>query len=98
MSNYSNHSKTANAKSAKDDTDLSDLKDSVTALGQHMQEDSIQIAKTVRSAAQSKMDDAQGRANDYADQVKKQMKDYPLQTVAIAFGAGALLSILLGRR
>ena len=82
----------------KDAATLSQIKDGVTTLGQHVQEDSIQIAKTVRDAAQTKLDDANARANDYADTVRKQMIDKPLQTVAIAVAAGALLSILLSRR
>ena len=94
----SNYSKDADLKRTLEKSEtaagLAQVRDSVSALGQHVQNDSIQIAKSVKDAAQSRIDGV----NDYTDSVKKQLSDKPLQTIALAVVAGALLNMLFGRR
>jgi ElaB/YqjD/DUF883 family membrane-anchored ribosome-binding protein len=60
------------------------------AMMEQMQEDTSDMAKSVVA-------DVKSFASGYIDSIEKEVKTNPVQSVAIAFGAGILLSFLFGR-
>ena len=87
-----------NTKTKASTKGLDGLKDSVATLGQDIRDDSTEIAAKAKGAAQEKVAEANACAAGYVDDVKNILADKPLQTVAVAFAAGAVLTALLGRR
>lgn len=77
---------------------LAPIKESVATLGQHVKEDAAAVAQTAKDQAQKKVDGISAEVDSYVDVLKKDLTEKPIQTVAIAFAAGAIVSLLLGRR
>ncbi len=78
--------------------DAQSLKENTVELGRHIKAEGSVKAEEIKEATSEKI-------NYYSEQGKEQLllaemkvREKPLQAVAIAFAAGAALSILFGRR
>jgi ElaB/YqjD/DUF883 family membrane-anchored ribosome-binding protein len=78
--------------------DLKSIKKGGVSLAHHLQDGTREIAKSAVTEAQHKLGDVQSFAGDHLISLEKEIVAKPVQSVAIAFAAGAVLSMLLGRR
>lgn len=67
--------------------DLKSLKNHAVDLGTHIKEDGQQQIEAAKESAMTRV-----------HKVEQQVKANPMASVAIAFGAGVLASVILGRR
>lgn len=86
----------ADAHSIKED--LRAIKDDSITLAKDLKQDGIEAARAVSNDVKDKMGDLKAQASTQLKTLEKEVKARPLQSMAIAFAAGALTSILLGRR
>ncbi len=74
-----------------------------------MKDKAAEVGRNVRDAVREKYEDIKDHASDYYDQgrakarewegaLEDYIRDYPLQSLLIAAGAGVLLGMLLRRR
>jgi ElaB/YqjD/DUF883 family membrane-anchored ribosome-binding protein len=85
------------------DTDtLSDVKDAAIAHGSafmsHVKEDVKEMALSVEKGAQHKYEAIKEFADGYLSRLQKHVVARPMQSLAIAAAAGALISIFMRRR
>jgi len=94
---------------SKERNDIADVKESVKSglkpvlesgatLVQHLKEDTAEIAKSAAAEAQLRFEGVKTKASGYLETVENEVTAKPMQSVAIAFVAGALLSMIMGRR
>jgi hypothetical protein len=69
-----------------------------TTLIRHLKEDAAEVVKTAATGAQHTYEDAKSVANGYLAAIGKEVVAKPVQSVAIAFATGAILSLLMNRR
>jgi ElaB/YqjD/DUF883 family membrane-anchored ribosome-binding protein len=86
----------ADAHSIKED--LRAIKDDSITLAKDLKHDGIEAAKSVSNDVKDKVGDLKAQAATQLKGLEQEVKTRPLQSMAIAFAAGALTSILLGRR
>ncbi len=67
-------------------------------LVRHLKEDTIEIAEEIVAEGQHKMQDIRSYTTKYLKNMEKEIMEKPVQSIAIAFAAGTILSLLLGRR
>lgn len=77
--------------------DLKSIKDGSVDLARHLKEDVVHIAESVAVEGRQRYDDAKSVAEKYLKVLEKEVTEKPMQSVAIALGAGALLGLLLRR-
>lgn len=97
MATLQNYTSDRDADSKKLQQGRSDVVDgaktmigSGTAMAGHIRDDAVDITNAAISEVKSFV-------GPYVDRMEKEVKTYPVQSVAIAFGVGALLSFLLRR-
>lgn len=78
--------------------DLRAIKDDSISLARDLKQDGMEAAKSVSNDVKDKMEGLKAQASTQLKTLEKEVKNRPLQSMAIAFAAGALASILLGRR
>ncbi len=78
--------------------DLNSLKGNVVELTKHIQKDGIKQAEEVGTNVKKSAAALQLRGLQEMKKVEKQVKQKPAQSLAIAFGTGVLLSMLMNRR
>ncbi len=78
--------------------DLDSLKNNVFELTRHMKKDGSAQVMHVRDALKGKMDDLQSTGREQFKNLERQVKAKPGQTLAMAFAAGLVASMFLGRR
>lgn len=78
--------------------DLHSLKDNTVKLGRHLKEDSVEQAGEVGRSVQRQAHHLMENGEKNLKIVEKYIAEKPVQSIAIAFGAGLLASMLLGRR
>ena len=78
--------------------DLKSIKEGGVALAQHLKDDAQEIAKSAKTEAQRELEDLKSFAGDYLGSLEKKITAKPVQSAAIAFTCGIVLSLLLGRR
>jgi len=78
--------------------DLKSMKQNGAALAQHLKEDTQEIAKSATAEAKHRYADFKDYAGERLKGLEHEVTNKPVQSVAIAFAAGAVLSLLLGRR
>lgn len=93
MQNYEIKS---DAKGIKDD--LNSLKDNVTELAKHLKKEGSEKSQQMAEVLLARLKELQESGRDHLQTVEGQVRDKPLQSVAIAFVAGAIASMLFGRR
>ncbi len=72
--------------------------ESVSHLAQHLKEDTLEIMKSANTQTQKKMKDLKTYAGDTLKKLEGEVSAKPIQSMAISFAVGALLSHLLARR
>lgn len=101
MSFLQNTPKSASIKkidSGRVQDDLKSIKQSSADLARHIKEDAVHIAESVVAEGQHKLSDLKSFAGSYLKVLEKEVMAKPVQSMAIAVGAGAILSLLLRRR
>jgi len=78
--------------------DIKSIKDSSVKLAHHLRDDAMEIAHSASAEAQSRYDEMKVVASDYLKTMEREVSAKPVRSVAIAFAAGAALSLLFGRR
>ena len=64
----------------------------------HIKEDTMEIAEGIAIEGQHKIDDIRSFASKYIQIAEKEIVAKPVQSIAIAFATGAILSLMMGRR
>ncbi len=77
--------------------DLKTIKDGGADLARHLKEDVVHIAESVAVEGRHRYHDAKSTVGKYLKVLEKEVTEKPMQSVAIALGAGALLGLLLRR-
>lgn len=78
--------------------DLDSLKNNVVELTRHMKKDGNAQAAHLRENLTERMKNLQKAGRGRYQQLEGRVKEKPGQTLAMAFGAGILASMLFGRR
>lgn len=78
--------------------DLDSLKNNVIELTRHLSKDGNAQAAQLKSALKDKIGDIQASGRTQYKNLEKQVKAKPGQTLAMAFAAGVVASMLLGSR
>ena len=89
--------------------DMRSIKESGQNIARDLKRDGTEVAKAASNDAHSKLQDVKGEvqhkledlkatASERLEGIEKEVKSHPLQSMAIAFAAGALVSLVLGRR
>lgn len=78
--------------------DISNLKNDVSELAHHAVQAGTANAAKLRAQAGEHLEDLKDAGYKNLARVEKRIRDKPAQSLAIAFGAGVLLSLLLGRK
>ncbi len=78
--------------------DISNLKNDVSELAQHAVAAGSANAQRLREQAGERFEDLKDASYKNMARVEKRIREKPGQSLAIAFGAGVLLSLLLGRK
>lgn len=78
--------------------DLYSLRDNVTELAKHLKEEGSEKSHQMAEALLARLKEAQSVGRDQLQTLEVQVREKPLQSVAIAFLAGAITSFLFGRR
>lgn len=58
----------------------------------------MEIAGEIAAEGQHRMEDFRSYAAKYLKNIEKEVMAKPVQSIAIAFAAGAILSLMMGRR
>jgi ElaB/YqjD/DUF883 family membrane-anchored ribosome-binding protein len=81
--------------------DVSNLKSDVSTLARHMRDDAAVIAKSVRDdaveMASEKYSFFKSEGKKQVERMEAQVHAKPVQSIAIAFAAGAILALLARR-
>lgn len=77
--------------------DLKSIKDGSVDLARHLKEDAVHIAESIAAEGQHRYQDAKTFAGRYLNVLEKEVTEKPMQSMAIALGAGALLGLFLRR-
>jgi ElaB/YqjD/DUF883 family membrane-anchored ribosome-binding protein len=78
--------------------DLESLKNNVVELTRHVQQHGAKRATDVSKKARQSLSDLQRRGKAEMNKIEKKVKEKPGQSLAVAFVAGLITSILLGRK
>ena len=78
--------------------DLDSLKNNVVELTRHVQANGIERANILTERAREQVKHLQERGYAEIQKVERRVKDYPAQSLAVAFGAGLIASMFLRRR
>lgn len=78
--------------------DLDSLKDNVVELTKHLKKDGVQQAHELSDIAKERLELFKMQGRRQLKSVEKQVKAKPTQSLAMAFAAGALASMLLRGR
>jgi len=78
--------------------DLSSLKDNTVKLSRHIKEDGMEQASEVGRSVSRQAHDLMENGEKNMKVLERKISEKPMQSIAIAFGAGLLASVLLGRR
>jgi ElaB/YqjD/DUF883 family membrane-anchored ribosome-binding protein len=78
--------------------DIKAIKADTLELAGHLKEGTVKIAKTAAGAAQDKIDEVVTMTEEKADSLEQEIRAKPLQSVAVAFACGIVLSMFLSRR
>lgn len=78
--------------------DLSNIKSDVSDLAHHAVEAGAENAAKLRAEAADRLEDLKDASSKSMARVEKRIREKPAQSLAIAFGAGILLSLLMGNR
>lgn len=100
---------TLEAESANIKEDVRSIKESGQNIARDLKRDSVEVAKAASNDAhhkladvkvemQHKLEDLKATASERLEVIEQEVKTHPLQSMAIAFAAGALVSLVLGRR
>lgn len=92
-------------KSAESYPEIDELKDDLSALKKHVSDlmartkrDGLEGAEKIGVRAKEKLDDLKDLGSHRIQQVEDRVKENPVQSIAIAFAAGFLASMLLRKR
>lgn len=69
-----------------------------STLVQHMRDDTSKLAHSAVEGAQHGYEEMKTAASGYLKSIEREVSNKPVQSVAIAFASGALLSLLMNRR
>jgi len=78
--------------------DAKSIKENTIELGRHIKTDGSVKAEELKEVASEKMSTISEQGREQIMMAENKVREKPLQSVAIAFGAGLALSLLLGRR
>lgn len=78
--------------------DLDSLKNNVGELTKHIKKDGKRQTRKITHNITDSIDDLKLQGKIYAEDAEKMVKEKPMQSLAIAFAAGMIGSILLSRR
>jgi ElaB/YqjD/DUF883 family membrane-anchored ribosome-binding protein len=94
LQNYTNDRTVDSKKFQQGGSDVIDgaktMMGSGAAMAGHIRDDAVDLTNAAIS-------DVKSFVGPYVDRMEREVKTYPVQSVAIAFGIGALLSFLLRR-
>jgi ElaB/YqjD/DUF883 family membrane-anchored ribosome-binding protein len=78
--------------------DIELLKENIVKLTQHLGENGSARFGTMKSKANEKVTYLKGQGRDQMATLEKEVKENPVQSVAIAFAAGLVTSYIFGRK
>ncbi|MBA4151882.1 MAG: hypothetical protein C0509_04910 [Acinetobacter sp.] len=78
--------------------DLNNIKQDVRDLAEHAVEAGAENAAKLRAEAAERLEYLKDAGTKNMARVEKRIREKPAQSLAIAFGAGILLSLLFGRK
>jgi ElaB/YqjD/DUF883 family membrane-anchored ribosome-binding protein len=78
--------------------DLKSARDGVAEAAQQLKKNTVKATKSAVKDAERKLDDINAEAHNYLQSAEKRVKARPAESLAIAFAAGVVLSLVLGRR
>ncbi len=78
--------------------DISSLKSNIVELTKHLKNDAKSEAKDLKETTLNQIDQLKDSGANQYHQIEKQVKANPGQSVAIAFAAGVVASLLMNRR
>ncbi len=78
--------------------DLTSLKQHASELTEHVKEDGAKQAEEIKEYAAERFSEFKDSTQKQIEAVEGYVQKKPVQAVAIAFGAGLIASLLLGRR
>ncbi len=78
--------------------DFKSIKDGGANLARHLKEDAIDIAHSISAESKNTISNLRSSTQGYIKVLEKEIILKPVQSVAIAFAVGSLLSLMLGRR
>lgn len=78
--------------------DLDSLKNNVVELTRHLQENGAEQVHELGAIAQKKAEQLKKAGQKEFKKLEGQVKEHPGQSIAMAFAAGLVLSVLMGRK
>jgi ElaB/YqjD/DUF883 family membrane-anchored ribosome-binding protein len=78
--------------------DIVSLKSNIADLTSHLKKDGVKQTKVLKNKAQDTYEQAKISGKEQVDKVEEQVKQKPLESIAIAFATGVVASLILGRR
>lgn len=78
--------------------DIDAIKEDVGTLAQHALETGTKSAALLRDEASVRLDELKSAGSKNLARMEKRIREKPGQSLAIAFAAGAFISMLFGRR
>lgn len=78
--------------------DIDSLKNNIVELTKHIKVDAKKETKELKKAAANQIEGLRDTSLEQYERLEKQVKAKPGQSVAIAFAAGVVASMLVGRR
>lgn len=78
--------------------ELKSATNGVASAARQLNEDAVKATRTAVKDAQHKLDDVKSEARGYLKDMEKNVKSHPGESLAIAFAAGVVISLLLGRK
>jgi len=78
--------------------DAQSIKENTIELGRHIKTDGSMKVEEIKDVASEKISNLSDQGREQLIYAENKVREKPLQSVAIAFGAGLALSLLLGRR
>ncbi len=78
--------------------DIVSLRSNIVELTQHLKKDGMKQTKRLKDNAADQISELQKTGKEHLENLEGQVKQKPLQSVAIAFASGLVFSMLVGRR
>ncbi|MEZ0224627.1 MAG: hypothetical protein ACAH83_08750 [Alphaproteobacteria bacterium] len=78
--------------------ELKSAANGVASAAHQLNEDAVKVTKSAVKDAQKKLDDVKSEARGALKDMERNVKSHPGETLLLAFAAGVVFSLLLGRK